>query len=234
MSSAKSLRTCPKGHKYHKSSDCPTCPICEAAKVKAAGGFLAELSAPAYRALKGAGFATLKKLAKVSEAELLKLHGMGPASLPILRAALKAAGLAFRPTKIAKAPAMRGKMSNIAADTPAEYEAAVTGWQHALVKVLRKAVRSAAPLEEQIKWGHLVYFSNGPALLIRVEDARVLFGFWRGQRLRDIEPRLKPGGKYEMATLELRESDKLPSAAMLKKLVTEAVALNKRLGNPTG
>ncbi len=23
------LRVCPKGHKYYKSSDCPTCPVCE-------------------------------------------------------------------------------------------------------------------------------------------------------------------------------------------------------------
>ena len=38
-----------------------------------------------------------------------------------------------------------------------------------------------------------------------IEDERVLFGFWRGQRLREIEPRLKPGGKYEMATFEIRE-----------------------------
>ena len=55
--------------------------------------------------------------------------------------------------------------------------------------------------------GPLVYFANGPVLLIRAEEERVLFGFWRGQRLREIEPRLKPGGKYEMATLEFREGD---------------------------
>ena len=33
----------------------------------------------------------------------------------------------------------------------------------------------------------------------------MLLDFWRGQRLRATEPRLKPGGKYEMATLEIRE-----------------------------
>src|SRR5690606_36845288 len=38
----------------------------------------------------------------------------------------------------------------------------------------------AAPLDESIKWGHLVYQSNGPVLLIRAEARRVLFGFWRG------------------------------------------------------
>ena len=46
------------------------------------------------------------------------------------------------------------------------------------------AVLSAAEFDEVIKWGHLVYFSNGPVLLIRAEANRVLFGFWRGQRLR--------------------------------------------------
>jgi hypothetical protein len=42
----------------------------------------------------------------------------------------------------------------------------------------------AGGLEETVKWGHLDYFSNGPALLIRAEAERVLFGFWRGKRSR--------------------------------------------------
>jgi hypothetical protein len=235
-------RICPKGHKYFKTSECPTCPVCEAAKARASVGFLASLGAPAYRALKNAGLVTLQKLSKISEKELLALHGVGPASLPVLRAALKAEGLAFneekksaetatkkQPAKTAPKPM---KMKNIEADTPDEYVAAVTGWRHAVVMSLRRAVRAAARLDETLKWGHLVYQKNGPVLLIRAEDARVLFGFWRGKSLRDIEPRLKPGGKYEMATLELREGDKAPSAATVKKLVRAAVALNAKNGNP--
>jgi len=70
-----------------------------------------------------------------------------------------------------------------------------------------------------VKWGHLVYLSNGPVLLIRAEENRVLFGFWRGQRLSAIEPRLKRGGKYEMATLELREGMTInPATARRKRL----------------
>jgi hypothetical protein len=68
-------------------------------------------------------------------------------------------------------------------------------------------------------------------LLIRAEEERVLFGFWRGQRLREIEPRLKQGGKYEMATLELREGGEI-GAAIVRRLVEEAVALNRELGDP--
>lgn len=82
------------------------------------------------------------------------------------------------------------------ADNPADYVAQLDGWRLATVEALRAAAKAAAPLEERIKWTHLVYFSNGPVLLIRAEAARVLFGFWRGKRLFEIEPRLKPGGKF--------------------------------------
>ena len=74
-------------------------------------------------------------------------------------------------------------------------------------------------------------FSNGPVLLIRAEAERVLFGFWRGQRLLSIEPRLKPGGKFEMATLELVEGTPLARSTVVE-LVQQAVALNVSLGNP--
>ncbi len=88
-------RTCPEGHKFYKSSDCPTCPQCEAAK-RPTSGFMADLSAPTFRALQHEGLTTLKKLSTRTEKEVLALHGIGPASMPTLRSALKAAGLAFR------------------------------------------------------------------------------------------------------------------------------------------
>jgi hypothetical protein len=80
----------------------------------------------------------------------------------------------------------------IPAADPDAYVAALDGWRRALVEELRAAVRGASTLQEVVKWGHLVYLANGPVLLIRAEDHRVLLGFWRGQRLRGIEPRLRP------------------------------------------
>ncbi len=89
------LRTCPNGHKFNKTSDCPTCPICEAEK-KTTTGFMAGMSAPAQRALAGAGIDSPEKLAQHTEKEVMALHGMGPASLPKLRAALAAERLSFK------------------------------------------------------------------------------------------------------------------------------------------
>jgi hypothetical protein len=118
------------------------------------------------------------------------------------------------------------------AANPDAYVAALRGWRRECVEALRAAVRSVPALEEVVKWGHLVYLSNGPVLLIRAEEERVLFGFWRGQRLVAIEPRLKKGGKYEMATLELREGMTIKPATS-RRLAREAVALNKTAGDPT-
>lgn len=94
----KRRRVCPHGHEFFKSSDCRICPRCETAR-RPSQGFLAEISAPARRALESAGLTTLAKLARKSEAEVLELHGMGPGSIPLLRAALKNAGLAFEKPK---------------------------------------------------------------------------------------------------------------------------------------
>ncbi len=118
------------------------------------------------------------------------------------------------------------------AASPDAYVAALAGWRRKCVEALRATVRASGNVEEVVKWRHLVYFANGPVLLIRAEDERVLFGFWRGQRLRAIEPRLKPGGKYEMATLELRQGMTI-DATTARRLTREAVLLNKKLGDPT-
>ena len=90
-----SLKICPEGHRYNKTSDCPTCPVCEADS-KPKEGFLSHLSAPARRALENNGITSLEKLSKFSEKEILQLHGMGPGSIPKLKDALKAVGLDFK------------------------------------------------------------------------------------------------------------------------------------------
>lgn len=125
------------------------------------------------------------------------------------------------------------KMILTAAKTPDEYFDLLVGWQARAARALRAAVKEAAPeLEERLKWGHAVFFLNGPALLIRSEPSRVLFAFWRGKHLRHIEPRLKASGKYDLATLELTQGTPLSREVVLR-LVAEAAVLNRTLGDPT-
>jgi hypothetical protein len=60
-----------------------------------AGDLPADLASPARRALAAAGYTRLEQLTRVSEAELRRLHGMGPKALDQLRGALAASGHTF-------------------------------------------------------------------------------------------------------------------------------------------
>lgn len=91
-------KVCSRGHEFYKSSDCPVCPICWSGyyKDKMNTEFPKDLSAPALRALLNAKITTLTKLATYTEKEILGLHGMGPASLPLLKTALREKNLIFK------------------------------------------------------------------------------------------------------------------------------------------
>ena len=124
------------------------------------------------------------------------------------------------------------KRSGSLTASPDEYVQSIGGWQRNRVDMLRDIALGVGDSEETVKWGHLVYMANGPAFLIRAEDHRVLFGFWRGKRLLDMEPRMTGTGKYEMKTLDLRE-DSVIDPVVAERLVREAIRLNHTVGNPT-
>jgi uncharacterized protein YdhG (YjbR/CyaY superfamily) len=91
----KQKRKCKNGHTYYKSSDCPTCPVCES-ESKPKEDFLSAFSAPARRALQSAGILNVRQLAEYTQKSILALHGMGPGSLPAMKKALEEAGLNFK------------------------------------------------------------------------------------------------------------------------------------------
>ncbi len=122
-------------------------------------------------------------------------------------------------------------MMGPAAESPDGYIAALSGWQFERCSMLRAATMAAAPFDETIKWTNLVFMANGPCMLIRAEDHRVLLGFWRGKRLRDLEPRIKASGKYELGNLVMTATSEV-SPEQVTRLSAEAFHLNAELGNP--
>ena len=54
------------------------------------------LAAPAHRALALAGLTTLAQLSQKTEQQVAAMHGIGKNAIATLKAALSAAGLAFR------------------------------------------------------------------------------------------------------------------------------------------
>lgn len=58
-----------------------------------------KIGRPATNTLLAAGYTRLEQLTQVSEADLLKLHGMGPKAFRILKEALAERGMSFADDK---------------------------------------------------------------------------------------------------------------------------------------
>jgi DNA-directed RNA polymerase alpha subunit len=54
-----------------------------------------KLGKPAQRALANAGISNLEELSKLTEKELMRLHGIGKTTLPVLKEAMITKGLSF-------------------------------------------------------------------------------------------------------------------------------------------
>jgi DNA-directed RNA polymerase alpha subunit len=64
--------------------------------VSAEDGLPTAIGRPARGALTEAGYTRLEELARVREADLLRLHGVGPKAVRTLREIMSERGLAFR------------------------------------------------------------------------------------------------------------------------------------------
>lgn len=97
MKSPPQKKICKQGHTFYKSSDCPTCPVCEKQKPKS--GVFADMASPVRGAFDHKSIKTLKQLSKYTEKEILSMHGIGSSSIPLFKKKLKEAGLAFKSNK---------------------------------------------------------------------------------------------------------------------------------------
>lgn len=192
----KNLKTCPKGHKFYKSSDCPVCPICEADK-KPASGFLSLIGAPARRALENEGISTLKKLATFRKSEISKLHGMGPSAIGKLMLAMKESNLEFKSESgKSKAETHNKSASNNDQTIKSETEMVDTymkSLKHPMVDVakeLRRIIMSVnKSIGEEIKWNAPAFFFTGkmkPFDPKQFSRHIVVFNFYKNDCLRLI------------------------------------------------
>lgn len=119
-----------------------------------------------------------------------------------------------------------------AAANPDAYVEALSGWQRPLVEMLRTAINADGRFDESIKWTNLLFSLNGPCIVLRAEESRVLLAFFRGKRLAHLDPRIKPSGKFELANLVMTEGTDI-EPALVADLALAAAALNVEFGDPT-
>jgi hypothetical protein len=105
----------------------------------------------------------------------------------------------------------------------------------AVARRLREAVRAAAPeAKESVKYGQLVYESDGPFAALKGMPRWVTLTFWRGAAMA-AEPELAPlldgeGDRmrhHRFGTVEDVRDDEVAA------LVRRAVTMNAELGDPT-
>ena len=124
------------------------------------------------------------------------------------------------------------RMKGPPAASPDAYVEALSGWQRDRVEMLRAAINAGAAFDEIIKWHNLIFVSNGLCILIHTEETRILLGFWRGKRLAQLDPRIKPSGKYELGNVAIVDDTPIDPAS-ITRLAAAAAALNAKLGDPT-
>lgn len=123
---------------------------------------MAGLSAPARRALEGAGISTVKQLARHTAQQVMALHGMGPSSLPKLEAVLKAEKLSFQRTP----PRTMVKSAGKAHPAIDAYLGELPEAQRKVLETLRKRIIAAAPgIEEHFAYGFPAFKYNGHPML---------------------------------------------------------------------
>jgi uncharacterized protein YdhG (YjbR/CyaY superfamily) len=169
---------------------------------------------PARNALEVAGYSKLRQLTKVTEAELSRLHGMGPKALGVLRETLEAKGLAF--AKVSKVDMF---MENL--DHPFKAE----------VETLRKIIKGTnKEIQEEIKW-------NAPSFSYRGEYL-VTFNLWEKERIHlvfhnPMIPKVKSKlleGDYDHRRMSYFSDmkDLKSKQAELKKVLKQLILLNDK------
>ncbi len=116
--------------------------------------FLNSLPAPAKRALENYKITTLKKLTNYSESDILKLHGIGPSAIPILKNCLEKAGLSFN------------KLGKNNTDEIKEYISRFPKKTQSILNKIRKLILSADKnIIESISYGMPAYkFKKKPVM----------------------------------------------------------------------
>jgi len=127
---------------------------------------LPKVAAPAQRALQSAGINSLNDLTKVSEDELMQLHGMGQNALGKLREALKANGLSFRESK---------KTNGVKMDKPirAKLDAIFTGDRDAQFKAYDYLMKES---EKPVSWAYDVWDEVVSGLTHKDNHVRAICG----------------------------------------------------------
>jgi uncharacterized protein YdhG (YjbR/CyaY superfamily) len=154
-----------------------------------------KLGAPAERALANAGCTRLAQLTKITEAELSRLHGMGPNALGRLCEALTLKGLSF--AKASEGIVTKKKMASPVSRTD-KVDEFMKNLDHpfkAEVQVIRDFIKNAnQKITEEIKWKAPSFSYNGEHLVtFNLRDTKRIHLVFHNPMISKVKSKLLEG-----------------------------------------
>jgi uncharacterized protein YdhG (YjbR/CyaY superfamily) len=185
---------------------------------------------PALRALTGAGIQRLEQLTKFSEKEIMKLHGMGPKALGILRQALAKRGLSFAGEK----QKSNFKGIGISGNNPNAVDQFMSKLDHPLkaeVQTVREIIKSAnRDITEEIKWNAPSFRYQGEYLVtFNLRAKEYVHLVFHNPEIASVKSKLLEGNYTDRRMAYLADMDDVNmKKAALRTALKDLIKLQKK------
>lgn len=190
-----------------------------------------KIGAPATRALVAAGYTHLEQLTKVTEAELGRLHGMGPKALGILRETLRARNLSFAESGNGKVETKKKPSPVSRTDKVDEFMDALDHPFKAEVQVVRDIIKGVnKEIVEEIKWKAPSFSYKGEYLVtFNLRNPAHIHLVFHNPLIPQVKSKLLEGEyKDRRMVYFANKRDVVAKKSALEKVIKDLVKLIKR------
>jgi uncharacterized protein YdhG (YjbR/CyaY superfamily) len=189
-----------------------------------------KIGSPATRALEAAGYSRLEQLAKVTEAELGQLHGMGPKALGILRDTLKERGLSFKAGLANDTPKKKKGSPVSRTDKVDEFLENLSHPLKAEVEAVRAIIKSVDKnIAEEIKWKAPSFNYKGEYLVtFNLRDEKRIHLVFHNPMISNVKSKLLEGDYADRRMTYFADmQDVMAKKSMLEKALKDLIKLQK-------
>lgn len=193
-------------------------------------GDFPKIGSPATRALEAAGYTRLKQLTNVTESELAQLHGMGPKALGLLRDALKAQGLSFKPVSEGESPGRKKGSPVSRTDKVDEFLANLNHPLKAEVEVVRSIIKGVdTNIAEEVKWNAPSFNHKGEYLVtFNLRETERIHLVFHNPRISEVKSALLEGEYNDRRMMYFADMNEIRAKKNeLEKILKQLIKLNK-------
>jgi uncharacterized protein YdhG (YjbR/CyaY superfamily) len=189
-----------------------------------------KIGSPATRALEAAGYTHLKQLTKVTEADLARLHGMGPKALGLLREALNTQGLSFKPGGKAEPPKRKKGSPVSRTDKVDEFLENLSHPRKAEVEAVRSIIKGVDKnIAEEVKWNAPSFNYKGEYLVtFNLRETERIHLVFHNPRIPEVKSALLEGNYKDRRMLYFADMDDIKAKkTALEKIIKQLIKLNR-------